>query len=463
MNSDEVDSRVNCLQIIQLRASVLDEDGNESLQTLAPGAFERPYIKCRMKDVDMIKEFAYNHKYVNGLRCDGAVIYLINETYQKILGRKDNKQKFEVAFKFTEEVGYSKVVGCNFTVGLFGRITPVLEVKPIKLKGNTITNISLGSIERFNSMNLSVGDTVKVLYDIIPYALFDENDSNCKRSKKYKRIEEPKTCPECGAPLERKNQKTFSGIESESILYCNNEECPCRKKGKLLNYFRKMYIDLLSYATVDRLFEEGYLRSIFDVYKLKKHRKSLIKLEGFGETSVDAILEEIDASKYRTTPDYIMLGAIGIESIGPKVFKQILSEITFDELMDLCINDDKDKAINTLVAIPGIKDKKALKVYEGIRENQKLIEYLESQLIISSEEPGKTKFSVCFTKARDADLENFIKAHGGVVEDTLTKKVDMLIVPVKGIKSSKVAKAEKYGIDVVPIDDAEAYIYEHFK
>ena len=264
MNSDEKDDRIKYLQIMSLRVSEII-DGEESLQTLAPGAFNRPFLRCRLKDIETIKNFAFANKYVNGLRCDGAVIYIIDENIQKILGRENNKQKFEVAFKFTEETGYSKVKNINFTIGLFGRINPVLEIKPIKLKGNTITNISLGSYSRFKSLNLAEGDKVKILYDIIPYCVFDENDEHCKRSGNTP-FDAPENCPECGEPLTTKvdvsNKElimhkllTPDSEEDGSILYCSNKDCPCRQKGRILNYFNKMHIDGISYATVDVLYE----------------------------------------------------------------------------------------------------------------------------------------------------------------------------------------------------------------
>jgi DNA ligase (NAD+) len=41
----------------------------------------------------------------------------------------------------------------EFSVGVLGAITPVARIEPVKLKGNTISNISLGSIDRFETYN----------------------------------------------------------------------------------------------------------------------------------------------------------------------------------------------------------------------------------------------------------------------------------------------------------------------
>ena len=445
MNSDEKDNRTKYLKLMSLRESVL-ENGEESLQSLTAGAFNQPFLRCKLSDTEKIKQFAFANKYVDGLRCDGAVIYIIDSDIQKILGRENNKQKFEVAFKFTEEIGYSKVKNIKFTMGLFGSVNPVLEIKPIKLKGNTIQNISLGSIARFNELNLAKGDKVKVLYDIIPYCVMDETDENCKRSDNIP-FEAPEKCPECGEKLELK--------DDGAILYCINKKCPCRKKGRILNYFNKMHIDGISYATVDVLYNEGFLKSIEDVYKLEKHRKEIEKLDGFGKQSVKLMIDSINQN--REIPEQQLLGSIGIEGISTKTFEKILRQISYDELFDLC-KDDEMKAINTLIAVNGIKEKTAVKIIDGIKENMSLIHKLENNLTLVPFVSKHGYFSVCFTKVRNDTIEKYIIDNGGEVTDSVTKKTDLLVVPMTGVKSSKVSKAEKYNIPIITINDALNYI-----
>ena len=105
INSDDSGEKDNYLVVMQLRYI---EDGDQ-IEKLCPEVFDHPYIKCKLKDVDRIEEFAQKHRFVEGLRCDGAVIHIINPEVQKILGRKDDRNNFEVAYKFTEEWGISTV------------------------------------------------------------------------------------------------------------------------------------------------------------------------------------------------------------------------------------------------------------------------------------------------------------------------------------------------------------------
>lgn len=439
INSDEYDAeKSSLLHIVPLRVSL--EDGT---QELAKEVFtEYPYIRCRLKDREVIRKFANEHRYIHGgLRCDGAVIYIINPEIQKILGRENHKNNFEVAYKFTEEVTTSKLLGITFNVGLFGRIAPVAKIKPVKLKGNTIENISLGSIGRMRELGLRKGDTVKVLYDIIPYLSFDDECAHGDGEL----LEIPEYCPECGSKLE------FS--ESYDIASCINPECPCRQKGKILNYLNKMNIDGISYGIIDKLFDYGFVKSIKDLYHIKDNITDISIIDGFGIRSVSSWIESIE--KQRVVSDYVVLGSLGIEGISKKLFEKIMRQMTLSELLGIV--DSKD--VNKLIEIPGIQIKTAQKIIDGIKSNLKLIKFLKKELsIVDTYGKQESLFSVCFTKIRDKDKENFIYSHGGIVTDSLTKDTTFLVVPDLSIESSKITKAKKYGIKIIHIDDMESEI-----
>lgn len=457
IGSDEVDEvKRNMLQIIPLRYSFLDENGNESLQELAPSALDKyPYVRCKLSDTDILTDFANNHKYVKSpagdtLRCDGMVIYIIDKYLQSALGREDNKQKFEVAFKFTEEYAYSEVKDVIFTSGLFGRITPIAKIEPVKLKGNKVKEASLGSYGRFKSLHLCKGDTAKIGYDIIPYLYMDDSiDPQIKRNG-GKLLEPPLVCPCCGKELEEST--------SGELLYCKNKDCDINRKGKILNYIQKMYIANISYATVNDFYEAGYLTSIKDLYKLQKYKHELCKLDGYGKKSVQAIIDDIDNHKVVEASQ--LLGSIGIEGIAKKKFASILLYYSFDELLEICENG----LVSKLIQVPGIKDKTANKVIDGICENLKLLEFLENELTIIKENPQQEsyKFKAYMTKVRDSNLNDYIKEKGGLVADSFTKEVTLLIVPDMNTDSKKVDKAKAWGIPIIPIADAKKYIEEHY-
>ena len=442
LNSDERDVRADYLKVIPLRYSYL-VNGVETEQHIAPGMYDFPYLKCKLKELDKIREFSITHKTVYpGFRCDGSVIYIIDEKVQKVLGRENEKQKFEVAFKFTEETAYSKVKDIEFTMGSFGRINPVVKFKPIKMKGNKVEKASLGSYARFKELELAKGDIVKVMYDIIPYADFIENDPECKRSLNQP-IKEPTICPECGEPF------TLKG----DILYCMNKNCPCRQRGKILNYCIKMNIGELSEKTIEKFYNEGLLRDIADIYKLEKNEKKIISIPGFSYNKIANILSEINS--HRTVDEATFLGSLGIEGVSKKTFGKVLEYVKFTDLLDYALSEDME----VFLSIPGIQEITARKIIDGIKENEKMIDQLSDYLdIIPYKSTSNAKFTVAFTKVRDHDLEKYIEDLGGITSDDVTKNTNFLVVPNASVNSSKTKKAAQYNIPIIEIGAAKKFL-----
>ena len=453
INSDEADGREQLLEIVKLRTSVLDEDGNESIETLVDEVFDRPFLVCSLEDVEAIRKFSFQHRYVDGLRCDGSVIYLKNKKLQKVLGRKDAKNKFEVAYKFNEEFEYTKLKDIIFQVGTFGTINPIAIIDSVVIKGNTIQRISLGSMYRFWDLKLSKGDTVKVIYEIIPYLVFDENDKKCKKSKNPL-IEAPKRCPECGHDLSYKiDEETGKPV----LPKCENPDCDYLKKKKIVNYIQKMNMTGISYETISTLYNYKLLKSIKDLYKIKK--KDIKNIPGFAEISANHIIDEIN--NHRKVVDADLLGSIGIAHASKKLFQKIFKIYTIDELMDFA---DADEII-PLTCINGIKDAKAKIVLKGVQKNRSLILFLMDELEIISARDSRAfqcRFKACFTKIRSESIKQLIESFNGIVVDNVTKDTDFLIVPSKNTESSSVTKAKKYEIPIIPIDNVESYIKDRF-
>nr|DAS02450.1 MAG TPA: DNA ligase [Caudoviricetes sp.] len=447
---------IEYLTIVPLRYSYI-ENGEESLQFIPKESLEYPHMTCKLKEFEKIHEFAFSHKTVYpGLRCDGCVIILTNPELQKILGRKDDKNKYEVAFKYTEEIAYSKVKNIEFPTGLFGRLNPVVEFKEVTMKGNTITKASLGSYKRFKDLELCKGDVIKIAYDVVPYIEFDESDVCCSRSGNEP-IEAPSCCPECGSVLNVEDDENGE----IAILRCDNKDCPSRIRGRILNYCQKMDIGNISYITISDFYNEGYLNSIEDLYSLKDHKDIIIKMDGYSEIRFDNIIDEIENHMVTDLPT--LMGSIGIEGISKKKFESIFDYITLDELLKFAT----DGNIEIFTVIPGIKEKTAQKLMDGINANIDLIKYLRKNLIINEPVSHSGEFTVCFTKVREDDepgLKEFIEEAGGIIDnDSFTKKTSILVIPYEGVVSSKINKAVKYDIPIVTIDKLKEYITDNFK
>ena len=65
-----------------------------------------------------------------------------------------------------------------FQFGKTGKITPVAIVEPVKFCDGkrTVDHITVSTLDRVNEMNLRKGDTVRVMYNIVPYLLYSAQD-----------------------------------------------------------------------------------------------------------------------------------------------------------------------------------------------------------------------------------------------------------------------------------------------
>ena len=322
INQNEPDFKVEYLNPIPLRESLK----GEKIEHIHPQLMrDYPTLVCTFGDRDKIREFANSHRYIvyNGkhYRTDGAVMTILDDKICEVLGRENNINRFEIAYKFTEEEAISKVKDVEFYVSDFGYITPVLVVNDVIMKGNTVNHISLSNKERFDELNLSYGDEVKVLYDIIPYAKID---NSCHRAKFGRKIEFTPTCPKCHEPLDL----------NVTQVQCKNPNCPSRLIGRVMNYCNALRIKNIGSQTLNVLHAVGLLDDgILSLYKLKNKQEKICNLEGFGKLKTRKIIAEIEGK--RKLKDYEFFGAIGIEGLQIRTFQMIFHDIRLSEFMEL--------------------------------------------------------------------------------------------------------------------------------
>ena len=434
LNSDSYDpDMIKYLQIVPLR---LQEEGSTDILGV-PNIYEQNYM-CALNDFDGITEVINTIKenMYGKYPIDGVVIILDNWDIRTKLGRKDHKSLYEVAFKFPPEEKESNILAIEWQYGLLGNITPVAKIEPVKLKGKTISSISLGSKDRFISLDLHQNDRVSIKYEIIPYLdmIPDQEHTGDK-------FEIPTTCSLCG-----------SDIDLDKFT-CSNMECESKIKGKILNYIIKMGIENISDSTLEVLYDNGFLRSITDLYKLRKHYNQIIQLPRFGEKSLENILTSIQ--EHDTTTMSKLLGSIGIKGIGRRIMKTVLSAYDFNTLLNIVDTNDYFK----LMAVDGVGEITSKSIIKGIKDNEKLIKELLTHVDIVNEiEDDAKKYDkvVYFTKVRDPEFAKFLKNNNILVSDKFNKKVDFLIIKDKSSDSKKIGK---YDIPVLTLEEA----YKEFK
>ena len=253
----------------------------------------------------------------------------------------------------------------------------------------------------------------------------------------------PTVCPICGHPtnIEKKY--------NTEVLVCTNPNCAAKIEGKLLHFVGSHGLDIesMSTATVRDLIKLGWFVKMSDIFTLKNHRDEWINTKGYGEGSVDKILEGIPTSLEL----WKVIASAGI----PNVEKQtaILLADTFNTW------ENFRDAINTkydLTKLNGIGTTTAKVISEfDYSEIDEVMKYITIKQPITG---GKLdNMSFCITGSlehysnRD-ELVKVIEANGGKIAG-VNKNLTYLICNNKTSTSGKSKKAKDLGIPVITEDE----------
>lgn len=388
---------------------------------------------------------------------DGIVIKLNNLAEQKVMGFTAKYPRWATAYKFPAKEVLTKLEDIVFTVGRTGQITPNAVLSPVLVAGSTIRRATLHNEDYVNEKDLKIGDIVSIRKagDVIPEVVERILERRDGTEKDFVMI---KNCPICGSTLVKK--------EGQVDYFCVNPMCDARHIEGLIHFVDRhaMNITGLGERIIEDFYNMGFIRSITDIYHLKKHAEDLIELEGFGNKSVNNLLEAIEESKKNSLEKLIF--ALGIEQVGEKTARVLARKF---ETMDCFMN----ASFEVLTNIQDIGEiiAKSIKDYFEKPDNQKLIEDLKTlginmvytgEKIEEKEEFADKTFVITGTLTnytRD-EVKRMIETYGGKVSDSVSKKTSVVIVG--DAPGSKYDKALKLGITIWN-DEQINEVFEKYK
>jgi DNA ligase (NAD+) len=374
---------------------------------------------------------------------DGIVIKVNELDLQRQLGFTAKSPRWATAWKFKPEQALTPLLSVDYQVGRTGAVTPVANLEPVLLSGTVVKRASLHNKDQMDLLDIHLGDYVYVEKggEIIPKITGVELS---KRPADAQRPAFPTVCPDCGTPLVRD--------EDEARHYCpNNETCPVQIKGRFIHFAGRKATDILAGdATIEALYNKGFIHSLPDLYSLT--REQLISLDGWQEKSADNFLASLDAS--RQVPFERVLYALGIRHVGEQTAKTLARHFgSIDALMDASRED--------LVQVEDIGETvaDAILAWSASEQGRETVRRLreaglqmavdtESQQRLSDRLDGKTiVISGNFSISREA-MKALIEAHGGKNAGSVSGKTAWLLAGEKA-GPEKLRKAEKLGIPVI--------------
>lgn len=343
---------------------------------------------------------------------DGLVCTILDKDLQKKLGRKNNINKWQVAYKFPEEGKKTTVRGIEITTGNFGYKEMLLLVDPVILNGTKQFKAQVHSLNKFKKMDLRIGDEIilKLSGDVIPYGY---KDSSCRKGD-GKKIKFPKYC-DCGAPLEEEKNK----------LRCTNKRCPYRIIGSLNTFFTELNAKGIGEKTCKQLYNELNITKPSEILSLTK--KDFESLKGFKEQSAQLCMNTIHdiVNKPRTIP--AILSALGIDSFRSSTANKLLESVSINDIIKTVESGDKESLITMIQKSEGI-DTNAKIIAEGLIDKIDELKALLNIMTIKESDNRKYAKTIVVSGLRNDDqLTELANKNGFAVKDS-GKKFDLLII-----------------------------------
>lgn len=354
---------------------------------------------------------------------DGIVIKVNNVDLQEKLGYTAKYPRWAVAYKFPAEEVLTKLTDIIFTVGRTGRITPNAVLEPVIVMGSTIRRATLHNEDYVNMKGLKIGDIVSIRKagDVIPEVVELKLERRNGSEKEFRMISE---CPMCHEKIVKK--------DGNVDYYCVNPNCPRRNIESIIHYVSRdaLNIEGLGDEIVEELYNLGFVKNITDLYNLSDKKKQIMEFDGYGEKSLNKIIDNIEASKSNSLER--LLFGLGIKEIGNKTAKILASNFgSMDNLMSASMEE--------LESIRDIGHVTALSVYKYLKENKELIEKLKS-LGVNMKYLGKNMGVNDFISGKKfvitgtidgygrKEIKEIIESFNGSVSESVSKNTDIVIV-----------------------------------
>jgi DNA ligase (NAD+) len=425
-----------------------------------------PNIK-KAKDIDQVIKICLGwdkKKQTLGYQIDGMVIKVNRFDQHDMLGSTGRAPKWCISYKFPAEQAETVVESIDVQVGKTGILTPVVNLKPVKLAGTTVKRASLHNFDLLREKDVRIGDEVVIekAGEIIPQVV--SNKSKAKRQAGLFDVEEfpiPTKCPECKGDVQvnietRKdadgNERTYTAVR------CANDNCLARLKERI-KYFvgrGQMDIENLGDMLVSQLVDKELVKNFADLYRLEFHQ--VAQLDRMADKSAANVMDSIQASK--TQPLWRFVVGLGIPNVGGQLAETLANEFgTLDALMAA----DAER----LIEVEGIAETIANGVcdYFANEENAAVINEMR-QLGVKPAAPkarasdvlaGKTiVVTGALEKFTRLTIKQAIKDNGGKASASVSKKTDYLLAGANA--GSKLDKANKLGVEVISEDDFIAMI-----
>ncbi len=239
---------------------------------------------------------------------DGLVYKVDNLEYCRRLGEISRSPRWAIAHKFPAEQAKTLLERISIQVGRTGVLTPVAELTPINVGGVMVSRATLHNEDEIQRKDIREGDTVTVQRagDVIPQITAIDPALRPEHSNPY---HFPNHCPVCGSLAVRE--------EGEAAKRCTGGLiCEAQALERLRHFVSRNAMDIegLGEKQIQSFWQDGLIHGPADIFTLPEKADAIREREGWGEKSVENLLNAIENSRYVPLSRFIF--ALGIRHIG---------------------------------------------------------------------------------------------------------------------------------------------------
>ncbi|WP_435097567.1 NAD-dependent DNA ligase LigA [Halorubrum sp. N11] len=370
---------------------------------------------------------------------DGVVIAVDDRAHREALGSTARAPRWAFAYKFPPRTATTTVEGVTVQVGRTGRLTPVAELAPVDVGGVTVSRATLHNPAEIEALGVNVGDRVRIYRagDVIPYV----PEVVEKRSEGTYAF--PDACPICDAPVERDGP----------LAFCTGGlGCPAQLERAIEHWARRDALDIegLGPERVEQLREADLVESLPDLYDLTV--EDLAALEGWGETSAENLIAELNATRDPPLDDF--LAGLGIPDVGATTARALAAHFgDLDAILDA--DEDALRAVDDV----GPEVAESIRTFLDTEENRTAIDGLRERRIDPESvdvESGDALDGLTFVftgslSTTRGEAQAHVEAHGANATSSVSGNTDYLVAGESPGRSKR-DDADTEGVPVVDED-----------
>ena len=244
-----------------------------------------------------------------------GVVYKVNRLdWQERMGFVAKAPRWAIARKFPAERAETTLEAIDIQVGRTGKLTPVGRLAPVLVGGVTVTNVTLHNRDEIERLGVRPGDRVVIQRagDVIPQVV-----ENLTRDVPREPFDFPNRCPVC-------DSEAVAEDDDVDVRCTGGLICAAQRTQRLEHFVSRKALDIdgLGEKTIAQFFDQKWLESPADIYRLKDRKDAILALEGWQDKSVDNLLAAVESKR---EPDAArLLFGLGIRHVGEVTARDLM-------------------------------------------------------------------------------------------------------------------------------------------